>query len=137
MAQSQTATILRHIRNLLVTQAARESSDSKLLDRFKVHREEQAFAALLQRHGGLVWGVCRHILRNEHDAEDAFQATFLVLARRAGTIRKGESLASWLYGVAYRVAMRARKRAAQCERVERQRALANRHGNVAVAGNEL
>jgi RNA polymerase sigma factor (sigma-70 family) len=125
MAHTQNATILRHIRNLLVTQTARASSDSVLLRRFSGQHDEQAFAALLHRHGGLVWGVCRHILRNEHDAEDAFQATFLVLARRAGAVRKGESLASWLYGVAYRVAVRARKRAAQRDWVERQ--AASRH----------
>src|SRR5262249_10100333 len=64
--------------------------------------------ALMQRHGGLVWGVCKHLLRQEQDVEDAFQATFLVLARRAGSIRKTDAVGSFLHGVAYRVAVKAR-----------------------------
>jgi RNA polymerase sigma factor (sigma-70 family) len=138
MAEGQTATILRHIRHLLVTRAARESSDSKLLERFSTHNDEQAFAALLNRHGGLVWGVCRHILRHEQDAEDAFQATFLVLARRAAAIRKRESVGSWLYGVAYRIAKRAKKAAAQRERLEHNAAAqAPRQQSLDFPGEEL
>ena len=87
-------------------------SNGQLLERFAAGREESAFAALLERHGRLVWGVCRHVLRQEQDAEDAFQATFLVLARKASSIRKSESVASWLHGVAYRVSLKARARAA-------------------------
>jgi RNA polymerase sigma factor (sigma-70 family) len=78
--------------------------DRELLERFVSRHDEVAFTAIVERHGDLVLGVCRRILQNEHDAEDAFQTTFLVLTRKAGTIRKGDSLASWLYGVAGRIA---------------------------------
>src|SRR5262249_49931990 len=83
-------------------------------------REETAFALLLQRHGPMVLGVCGRILDNLHDAEDAFQATFLVLARNAPSVRKSQSLASWLYGVAQRVATKARKQAASRRHREQQ-----------------
>jgi RNA polymerase sigma factor (sigma-70 family) len=112
MVPGQPRTILRHLNRLLVTQSAQEQSDAHLLLRFAAQREEAAFAALLSRHGRLVWDVCRHTLGHEHDAEDAFQATFLVLARKATSIRKGESVGSFLYGVAYRIAMKARQNAA-------------------------
>src|SRR5262245_44798425 len=82
--------------------------DSQLLERFTVHRDAAAFEALLQRHGPMVWGVCRRILSDPNDVDDAFQATFLVLVRKARAIAKHESLGSWLHGVARRVALRAR-----------------------------
>ena len=82
-------------------------ADEELLRRFVAHRDEAAFEALVWRHGGLVLGVCRRVLRDEHLAEDAFQATFLTLARRASGIGKRASVAAWLYRVAFRVALRA------------------------------
>src|SRR5206468_2568231 len=97
-------------------------TDSQLLQRFVLHREEAAFTALMQRHGRLVWGVCRHILHDHHDAEDAFQATFLLLARRACTIQKRESIAAWLHGVAYRLAVRAKQMTVKHKQRERQAA---------------
>jgi RNA polymerase sigma factor (sigma-70 family) len=90
-------------------QAALGLSDAQLLDRFVGQRDEAAFEAILRRHGPLVFGVCRRLLFNAHDAEDAFQATFLVLARRARVVAPRALLGNWLYGVAYRVAARARK----------------------------
>src|SRR6516165_4315622 len=109
MREAQLGTVLRHIRRLTLPSVTRELNDIQLLERFAVRREESAFATLMQRHGGLVWGVCHHVLHQEQDAEDAFQATFLVLARQAGTIRKREALSSWLHGTAFRIAMRARR----------------------------
>ncbi len=83
-------------------------SDPKLLARFSRDADEEAFAELVRRHGPLVLGVCRRILGDVHAAEDAFQAVFLVLAKRSGTIHKPELLANWLYGVACRIARKAR-----------------------------
>jgi RNA polymerase sigma factor (sigma-70 family) len=87
--------------------------DRDLLQRFTRERDGDAFAGLVQRYGPLVRGVCRRVLRQEQDAEDAFQATFLVLARKAGSIERPERLGNWLYGVASRVAQKARAQAAR------------------------
>ena len=91
-------------------------SDEQLIDQFLTAQKEDsesAFETLLKRHGPMVLGVCRHVLRRDQDAEDAFQATFLVLARKAGTIHNREILGCWLYEVAYRTAIRARDRHAR------------------------
>jgi RNA polymerase sigma factor (sigma-70 family) len=111
MITGQTGTLLRQIATLVDAETTRDLTDAQLLQRFVERREQSAFAALVQRHGRLVWGVCRHLLGQEQDAEDAFQATFLVLARRAGAVHKTEALASFLHGVAYRVAMKAKQSA--------------------------
>jgi RNA polymerase sigma factor (sigma-70 family) len=90
-----------------------QTADQELLARFLAGREEGAFAALMERHGPMVLGVCERVLRNGHDAEDACQAVFLVLARKAGSVRKHGSLASWLHGVALRVAHKLHARLAR------------------------
>jgi RNA polymerase sigma factor (sigma-70 family) len=98
--------VLQHIRHLAAIEEFREQSDSRLLERFLATKEEAAFGALLQRHGPLVWRVCQRVLQHRQNAEDVFQATFLTLARKAATIRKQASVASWLHGVSYRLARR-------------------------------
>jgi RNA polymerase sigma factor (sigma-70 family) len=96
-----------------------ELSDEQLLGRFVQLRDEAAFAVLLERHGPLVYRVCRRTLGDASDAEDAFQATFLVLVKKGGTLRNPAHLASWLYGVAYRTSLKAKARAAQRSESER------------------
>ncbi len=113
MATAPNKTLLREIKELAVGRAVQQETDRQLLDCFTAQRDENAFAQLVQRHGPLVLRVCRRVLHQEQDAEDAFQATFLVLARQAGSIRKRESLASWLHGVAYRTALKAKRSAAR------------------------
>lgn len=100
--------VLEHLRKWTSSEGG-ALSDAELLARFSVGREEAAFAALMRRHGRMVWSVCRHVLRHEQDAEDAFQATFLVLVRKAGSICKGMAIASWLHATAYHIATRARR----------------------------
>jgi RNA polymerase sigma factor (sigma-70 family) len=111
MASGQISAVVRFIQKLTGSRKTDLLADGSLLDRFVTHRDESAFATLMHRHGPLVVSVCRSILCNESDVEDAFQATFLVLVRKARSINKRESLASWLYGVAYRIAVRAKTRA--------------------------
>src|SRR6516225_3010819 len=99
MDTAQLGTLLRHIQTLAAGRRDERRSDRQLLEDFTARRDEAAFAALVARHGPLVLRVCRRVLAHEQDAEDAFQATFLVLARNAGSIRRGEALAGWLHGV--------------------------------------
>jgi RNA polymerase sigma factor (sigma-70 family) len=110
MATAQLHTLMRHLKNLA---AGPQRTDRQLLEDFAACRDESAFTALLSRHGPMVLRVCRRVLRQEQDAEDAFQAAFLVLARNAGSIQKHEALASWLYGVAYRTATEVKRKAAR------------------------
>src|SRR4051794_37429557 len=88
-------------------------TDAQLVERFVDRRDEGAFAALVARHGPMVLAVCRGVLRDQGDAEDAFQATFVVLFRKAGGLKSAGSLGSWLYRVAYRIALRANAVAAR------------------------
>jgi RNA polymerase sigma factor (sigma-70 family) len=107
--------VVRHLHT-----AAAPPTDRVLLTRFSTRDDHAAFAELVGRHGPMVMRVCRRVLRQEQDAEDAFQATFLVLARNAGSIRRTEALASWLHGVAHRVALRARRDAGRRRAHERE-----------------
>ncbi|TMQ33500.1 MAG: sigma-70 family RNA polymerase sigma factor [Planctomycetota bacterium] len=116
----QLAPLVSHLRRLASAPWVQERTDAELLAQFVTQRDETAFTALVARHGQVVQGVCRNILRNEQEVEDAVQATFLILARKAGTIQKAGSIASWLHGVAYRTAMNARKIDARRRRREKQ-----------------
>src|SRR5262249_12015050 len=107
MAETTLNPLLQHIRGLVGAREAGASTDDERLRRFVARRDEAAFAALVERHGRLVLRVCRHLLGHEQEAEDAFQATFLVLARRAAAVCRYESLAGWLHGVACRTALNA------------------------------
>jgi RNA polymerase sigma factor (sigma-70 family) len=119
VVNGQLNSLLRYLRTVAVCRSG-ERTDGQLLERFVTGHDEAAFEALVQRHGPLVLGVCRRILSDPHDAEDAFQATFLVLVRKAGSIGKRESVGSWLYGVALRTARKARADRASRQRHERQ-----------------
>src|SRR5262245_54780486 len=90
-----------------------DQTDRQLLEAYVLHRDEAALEALVCRHGPMVWGVCRRLLFDHHDAEDAFQATFLVLVRKAASIASRELVANWLYGVAHQTARKARATAAR------------------------
>jgi RNA polymerase sigma factor (sigma-70 family) len=100
--------VLRHLRRAALLDDGGGLTDGQLLEGFLARHDEAAFAALVRRHGPMILGVCRRLLRQEQDAEDAFQATFLVLARKAASIRPREVVGNWLYGVACRTAMKAR-----------------------------
>ena len=100
--------VQRHLGQLFEGQSVAGLCEVQLLERFVERRDEPAFAALVARHGPMVLGVCRRLLADPLDVEDAFQATFLVLVRRAGSLRDGDRLAPWLFGVARKVATRAR-----------------------------
>jgi RNA polymerase sigma factor (sigma-70 family) len=119
MGSGQMSGVLHYLRGLFRAPAAAQG-DRELLHAFVGRRDESAFAALVERHGPLVWGVCRRLLRDEHDAEDAFQATFLVLARKAGSVAWRDDAGNWLYAVALRVARKARAQAERRRRLERE-----------------
>jgi RNA polymerase sigma-70 factor (ECF subfamily) len=123
----------RYLEALFVSGAAGAETDGELLDRFRSRGDVVAFEVLVKRHGGSVWAACRAALRDEHDAEDAFQATFLILARRAGSIRDGDALGRWLRGVAARVAARARRDSLRREARER-RSAASRPATASTGG---
>ncbi len=120
MATSQISGVIQHLRRTVLLRDGAGLTDGQLLDDYISRRDEAALAALVRRHGPLVWGVCRRVLGNYHDAEDAFQATFLVLVRQATSVRPRTMVANWLYGVARQTALKARATAARRKGRERQ-----------------
>src|SRR5262245_42252241 len=113
MIDRQLGTVVRYIRQVAHRPDLADESDARLLERFTTRHDGEAFDVLICRHGAMVWGVCRRVLNASHDAEDAFQSTFLVLARKKRIGFKGDSVGNWLYGVAYRTALKARAVAAR------------------------
>jgi RNA polymerase sigma factor (sigma-70 family) len=116
MASAVTKRLIVHSDRGALDEVAAEASDERLLHEFlhgHAESSEAAFRTVVKRHGPMVMGVCRQVLNQDHDAEDAFQATFLVLARKADTIRDHRLLSAWLYEVAYRISIRARSTAAR------------------------
>jgi RNA polymerase sigma factor (sigma-70 family) len=118
MASAGTQRIIRYVRRLAAAPSDSAPADEQLLERYAQARDEAAFTTLVCRHAALVLGVCRRVLQDAHAAEDAFQATFLLLAQKAGALRRPALLGPWLYGVATRTALKARARAARQRHVE-------------------
>src|SRR5438105_4529843 len=110
--------LIHHLRRSALLRHGAGLADGELLDAFAQRRDAPSFEALVRRHGPMVLGVCRRVLRDAHDAEDAFQATFLVLVRRAAAVPRA-SVGNWLYGVAYRTTLSARRAAARRRARER------------------
>jgi RNA polymerase sigma factor (sigma-70 family) len=120
MATSQLKRVLQTLRRATLPHEGADRTDGQLLDSYIHSREEAAFAALVERHGPMVWGVCRRVLASHQDAEDAFQATFLVLVRKAASIVPREMVANWLYGVARQTSLKARATTARRRGREKQ-----------------
>jgi RNA polymerase sigma factor (sigma-70 family) len=120
MAISQMNCVIQHLRQAVTSADCGDLDDGRLLESFIRHHDEAAFRALVRRHGPMVMGVCRRLLDNHHDAEDAFQATFLVLARKARSVRPAAKVAQWLHGVARLAALKARRTAQKRKAWEKQ-----------------
>jgi RNA polymerase sigma factor (sigma-70 family) len=120
MATGKMGEVIRHLRRTVLLRDGAGLTDGQLLERFVSGREEAALEALVKRHSPMVWGVCRRTLRNTHDAEDAFQATFLVLIRKAASVVPKEMVGNWLYGVAHQTAQNVRATGARRRKRERQ-----------------
>src|SRR5262245_8634066 len=133
VATEPTGQVIQHLRKAVLLRDGGGLTDGQLLGCFLDHRDEAAFAALVKRHGPMVWGVCRRLLPH-HDAEDAFQATFLVLVRKAASVVPREMVANWLYGVAHQTALHSRRTSARRRTRERQ---VTQMCEPAVAGEDL
>src|SRR5262245_21352806 len=120
MATSQTSPVIQQLRRFVFLRDAVGLTDEQLLESFISRRDEVAFEVLVRRHGAMVMGVCGRVLGSHHDAEDAFQATFLVLARKAAVLAARGLVANWLYGVAYNTALKAKAVAARRRLRERE-----------------
>src|SRR4051812_9472341 len=119
MANHQLTCVLQHVRKAVGLEREADLTDGQLLERFVTRQDEAAFETLVRRHGPMVQRVCRRVLNDAHAAEDAFQAAFLVLARKANAIRNRTSIGGWLYEVAYHLALRARTQTVRRQRYER------------------
>ena len=108
MATNSVDKVMPHLRRTALRQSAADLPDAELLEQYATRQDEASFEALVHRHGSMVLGVCRRVLGNEADSEDAFQATFLVLVRKAASIRSRSTVSNWLYGVAYNTALKAK-----------------------------
>jgi RNA polymerase sigma factor (sigma-70 family) len=138
MATSPTHRMFERLRRAALMPGGVGPTDGQLLEEFIARRDEAAFEVLVRRHGPMVLGVCRRVLRNEADADDAFQATFLVLVRKAAVVRPREQVGNWLYGVAYRTALKARAAAARRRAKEKQaRPMPHPGSETEDAGQEL
>src|SRR6516165_2978278 len=120
MMTPQMDTVIRHLRRAVLRQDRAGKMDGQLLASFIDQKDDAAFEALVRRHGPMVFGVCRRVVGNHHDAEDAFQATFLVLARKASSVSPRAMVANWLHSVALRTAMKAKVMTAKRRRREKQ-----------------
>ena len=120
MATSQINEVIQHLGRTVLLWDGAGLTDGQLLESFISRREEAAAAALVRRHGPMVWSVCRRLLSSHQDAEDAFQATFLVFLRKAASIMPREMVANWLFGVARQTALKAKQIAAKRSGRERQ-----------------
>ena len=100
--------LMPHLRRAALSRDSAPLTDGQLLSAFVADRDPAAFETLVRRHGPMVFGVCRRVIGHTHTAEDAFQAVFVVLARKAAAVKPREQLANWLFGVAYRTALKAR-----------------------------
>src|SRR5262249_2498141 len=135
MAQTSVGPLLRHLRKIIDSPHRSGVTDAELLERFVRSRDESAFELLVWRHQRMVLGVCRRVVPDAHDAEDAFQAAFLALAHKASSLGRVRTVAGWLHRVAYHVALRARKGAARRDRTDFDLAvLASPHDPVEEAG---
>jgi RNA polymerase sigma factor (sigma-70 family) len=123
MASEAAHLLTKHLRNLSAEARADSLPDRELVERFVLQGEEEAFAALVRRHGPMVLRVCQRVLHDTHDAEDAFQAVFLVLSRKAASLRRADSVGCWLHGVASRLALKARTQLARQRKHEGQAAV--------------
>src|SRR5262245_30468644 len=120
MATTSLSSFLRRLTRGMAAQTLQDQSDRQLVERLVAGRDEAVFEALVRRHGPMVFRVCWRVLQHEQDTEDAFQTTFLILAQQLRTLRRHASLASWLHGIARRVALKARAQAATRRRPEQQ-----------------
>ncbi len=120
MATGPWSQVMQYVRRAAFREQSGEWTDGRVLQRFLADHDEAAFETLISRHGTMVWGVCQRILHHSQDAEDAFQATFLVLVRKANSLLERDNIGNWLYGVAYHTALKARAGAGLRRKKERQ-----------------